>query len=90
MVTLPESRSSETLIRAFYDARARNGLATVRGMLDEDVIWREPDVGNEHTGDLHGADTVLGMIQEALRLTNGTFTLRVTKLGQKLRYTDVL
>jgi hypothetical protein len=29
MATLPESRSSETLIRAFYDARARNDLATV-------------------------------------------------------------
>lgn len=89
-MALSEGLSGETLIRAFYDARARNGLATVRGMLDEDVIWREPDVGNEHTGDLHGADTVLGMIQEALRLTNRTFTLRVTKLGHKPRYTDVL
>lgn len=90
MAILPESRSNERLIRTFYDARAREDLAVVREMLDEDAIWREPDVGNEHTGDLHGADTVLGMIQEALRLTNGTFTLRVTKLGHKPRYTDVL
>ncbi len=42
------------------------------------MIWREPDAGSEHTGELRGADSVIGMIQEALRLTNGTFTLRVT------------
>ncbi len=77
MAILPESRLGETLIRAFYGAR--EDLAVVREILDEDVIWREPDIGNEHTGDLRGADSVLGMIQEASRLTNGTFALRVTE-----------
>lgn len=67
------------LVRVFYDARARNDLDAVREMLAEDVLWREPEVGNEHTGTLRGADAVLVMIREAGRLTGGAFELRVSE-----------
>jgi ketosteroid isomerase-like protein len=63
------------LMRDFYDARARNDLEAVRSMLSANVVWREPDVGSEHTGDLYGPDPVLGMIREAEKLTRGTFRL---------------
>ncbi len=68
-------RSGVELIHGLYEARARGDLETVREMLAEEVVWREPDLDNPHTGDLHGPDAVLAMIREAQRLTNGTFRL---------------
>lgn len=62
------------LVRAFYDARARGDLEAVRSLLADDVTWHEPDVGNPHTGGIHGAGAVVGMITEAQRLTGGTFS----------------
>ncbi len=69
--------SNARLVQSFYDARARGDLAAVREMLGKDVVWREPDVGIEYTGELRSADSVIGMIQEASRLTDGTFSLRI-------------
>ena len=46
-------------------------------MLADDVLWREPKLGSQHTGDLRGAEAVMSMIREAGRLTGGTFRLRV-------------
>ena len=63
------------LVRRLYEARDRGDLAAVRPFLSEDVVWHEPDVGGEHTGDLHGPDAVLAMIREARELTGGTFRL---------------
>jgi ketosteroid isomerase-like protein len=37
------------------------------------VVWHEPDVGSDHTGDLHGAESVIGMMSEAGDRTRGTF-----------------
>ena len=76
---MPEGRSNAALIQAFYDARARNDLDAVRETLAHDVLWREPDIGSEHTGDLHGAEAVMGMIREAQRRTGNTFELRVSE-----------
>lgn len=67
--------TNEQLVRELYDARDRGDLEAVRSLLAEDVVWHEPDLDNPHTGDLHGPDAVLGMIREAQRLTNGTFSL---------------
>ncbi len=67
--------SNAELVCKLYDARARGDLETVREMLHENVVWHEPDLDNPHTGDLHGPDAVLGMIQEAQKLTDGTFRL---------------
>ena len=63
------------LVRRLYEARDRGDLAAVRSMLADTVVWHEPDVGGEHTGDLRGPDAVLAMIREAGELTGGTFRL---------------
>lgn len=70
-------QDNAAVIGRFYDARARDDLAAVRSMLADGVLWREPRLDSEHTGDLRGAEAVLGMIREARRLTEGTFELRV-------------
>ena len=64
------------LIRRLYDARDRDDHDAVRSLLSGDVVWHEPDVGGEHTGDLHGPDAVLAMIRDARGRTGGTFSLR--------------
>ncbi len=63
------------LVRTLYEARARDDLKAVRSILAEDIVWHEPDVGSEHTGDLLGPDAVLAMMREAQGLTGGTFSL---------------
>lgn len=67
--------TNSRVIYELYTARERGDLDAVRQTLAEDVVWHEPDLDNPHTGDLHGPDAVLGMIQEAQRLTDGTFSL---------------
>ncbi len=64
------------LVIDFYDARRRNDLDAIRSFLAEDVLWHEPKV-SDTTGDLRGADAVVGMIKEAQKLTGGTFLLSV-------------
>lgn len=71
---------NSTLIRKLYESRNRGDLDGVRSMLAEDIVWHEPELGTEHTGDLHGLDAVLGMIGEAGKLTNGTFCLVPTEV----------
>ena len=63
------------LIRELYEARARNDTDAIRSNLDENVVLHEPESGTEHTGDLRGPDAVLAMIEEARRITDGTFLL---------------
>ena len=64
------------LVRRLYEARDRNDEDTIRSVLSEGVVWHEPDVGGEHTGDLRGPDGVLAMIRDARRRTGDTFALR--------------
>ena len=71
---MSEDRSVE-LIRELYEARARNDIAAIRSILDENVVWYEPELEAEHTGDLRGSEAVLAMIGEARRITGGTFSL---------------
>ena len=69
------AEEKEVLIRKLYEARNRGDLDGVREVLSEVVVWHEPELDTEHTGDLHGPDAVLGMIAEAGRLTDGPFRL---------------
>ena len=71
---MSERRNIE-LIRELYEARARNDIAAIRSVLDENVVWHEPELETEHTGDLRGSEAVLAMIEEARRITDGTFSL---------------
>lgn len=64
------------LIRNLYEARDRNDEDAFRSVLSEGVVWHEPDVGGEHTGDLRSPDAVLAMIRDARGRTGGTFKLR--------------
>lgn len=68
------------LIRRLYDARDRNDEEHIRSALSEDIVWHEPDVGGEHTGDLHGPEAVLAMIRDARERTGGSFKLRPRKI----------
>lgn len=63
------------LVRELYEARAGGDFDAIRSILADDVVWHEPDLGTEHTGDLRGTEAVLEMIREAGDLTGGTFTL---------------
>jgi ketosteroid isomerase-like protein len=59
------------LVRAFYDARARNDRPTLRRILDPDVEWHDP-YPPPHGGDLKGAAAVFRDIFDAAgRLTGG-------------------
>ncbi|CAA9465518.1 MAG: hypothetical protein AVDCRST_MAG25-1479 [uncultured Rubrobacteraceae bacterium] len=64
------------LVRRLYEARGRNDEDAIRTILSGDVLWHEPDVGGEHTGDLSGPDAVLAMMRDARERTGGTFRLR--------------
>lgn len=63
------------LVRRLYEARDCNDEDTIRSVLSDDVLWHEPDVGGEHTGDLCGPDAILAMIRDARERTGGTFRL---------------
>lgn len=69
------AQPNEELVRGLYKTRDRGGLEAVRKMLADDIVWREPDLDNPHTGDLRGPEAVLGMIREAQRIMDGTFRL---------------
>ncbi len=69
------AHSNEDLIRDLYEVRERGDLEAVRTILADDIVWREPDLDNPHTGDLRGPEAVLGMIREAQRITGDTFSL---------------
>lgn len=64
------------LVRRLYEARDRSDSDAVRSVLAEEAVWHEPDLGGEHSGDLHGPNAVLAMIGEAQELAHGTFRLR--------------
>jgi ketosteroid isomerase-like protein len=65
--------SPDTLIRAFYDARARGDRAAVRQMLASDVRWHDP-YPPPHGGDLVGADAVLHDVVDAAAVITGGST----------------
>jgi uncharacterized protein len=63
------------LVRAFYDARARDDRAAIRSLLAADVEWHDP-YPPPHGGDLTGVDAVLrDVFDGAARLTGGTTRL---------------
>lgn len=68
-------RSNIRIVGELYEARGAGDLETVRSLLSEDVVWHEPDVGSQHTGDLRGSEAVVAMISDARDRTDGTFYL---------------
>lgn len=68
-------QSNVDVVRKLYDARNAGDEGSIRPCLAEDVLWHEPDLESEHTGELRGPDAVLAMISRATALTGGTFRL---------------
>lgn len=66
------------LVRKFYDLRKTNDVDGLRAMMADDVVWREPDVG-DHMGELNGVEAVIDMMTRALAATGGTFSLQVAE-----------
>ncbi len=66
------------LIRDFYDCRRAGDPRALRPFLADDVVWREPDVG-DHMGELVGADVVIDMIERALATTGDSFALTIAE-----------
>jgi len=50
----------------------------LRSLIHDDVVWREPKVG-DHMGELHGVDAVIDMMERARHTTGGSFALHVEK-----------
>jgi ketosteroid isomerase-like protein len=66
---------NETLIRRFYEARARDDRATIRDILHPDVAWHDP-YPPPHGGELRGAEAVLhDVVDRAGEITDGSTRL---------------
>lgn len=62
------------VVAALYDARARDDLDAVHGLLHPEVVWREPEGDAGYAGVHRGRDAVLeGMLGSATAATGGTF-----------------
>ena len=72
------SSSALDLIRKFYEARARGDVKAIRSCIGDNVRWVEPTVG-DHMSELNGVDSVIDMIERALKTTKGTFSLEVSE-----------
>lgn len=73
-------QSNVDLVRKLYEARKTGDDEGIRSCLADDVLWHEPDLDSEHTGDLQGQDAVLALIRRANELTGGTFRLHPSEV----------
>jgi uncharacterized protein len=64
----------EEAIRALYAARAERAHERLRPLLAEDVVWHEPGE-EDYSGEYRGPDEVIGLLDQLLRVTQGTFVL---------------
>src|SRR5690349_1015976 len=71
------SSADAAVVRALYDARARNDLTAAAELLAPNVIWHEP---YDYLGTLNGRDDVMDAIRQSMQETGGTFSLVVTDL----------
>jgi ketosteroid isomerase-like protein len=66
--------AKEQTVRRLYEARANREWDTVGALLARDVVWHEP--GEEsYSGDYHGREDVLTLLQTLVAVTGGTFQL---------------
>ncbi|MFD0856100.1 nuclear transport factor 2 family protein [Actinomadura adrarensis] len=72
-----EKVADEGVVRAFYAARSRRDMAAIRELLDPDVQWHEPGE-EDYSGSHRGRNTVIGLLEDLLRVTEGTVKLEAT------------
>jgi ketosteroid isomerase-like protein len=67
---------NERLLRREYESRARDDLASLEPLFDEEIIWHVPG-RNRISGTYRGRDEVFGYIRGRQGLANGTFRINV-------------
>jgi len=70
---------NETVIRNFYEARARRDLQAIRALLTDDVRWHEPG-DFDYSGDYVGVDAVASLLARLLEVTGGDFRLEAGEM----------
>lgn len=78
MMTTDHVKPDE-LVQRFYALRRNGDPESLRPLIHEEVVWREPEVEG-HMGELRGADAVIDMIRRALETTGGSFRLEIQSL----------
>jgi ketosteroid isomerase-like protein len=68
--------SNAELICRGYDAFGRGDVATVLAILDANITWHVPG-HSPLSGDYKGHDEVAGFFTETMRLSAGTFTIKI-------------
>ncbi|MFI0373301.1 nuclear transport factor 2 family protein [Actinomadura sp. 1N219] len=69
--------ADEDVIRSFYTARSNGDTQTLRELLAPDVRWHEPG-DEDYSGTHQGRETVITLLDDLQRVTNGTFALEPT------------
>lgn len=64
----------ERAVRELYDARARRDWDAVPEFFAEEIIWHEPGQ-EDYSGDYHGRDDVVALLEKLVAVTEGTFQL---------------
>src|SRR2546421_2339807 len=70
------SHANEDTLRTVYDAFAKGDVATVMGLLTDDIKYHISG-GSLVSGDYSGKDEVLGFFGKLMQLSGGTFQLEV-------------
>ena len=79
----------ERAVRELYDARARRDWDAVRALFDEEIVWHEPGQ-EDYSGDYHGADDVVALLQKLVAVTGGTFQLVAEAFVNSAEHSAVL
>jgi uncharacterized protein len=70
---------NEQLMKDAYDAYGRGDLAALTSTWKDDVVWHMRGT-TTLAGDYVGAEAITTFLAEAIKISNGTFKLDVTKL----------
>ena len=70
-------QSPAAVATRYFDALAAGDLATVMGLLNDDVVWHQPGA-NRFSGTHTGPADVQALIGGRMQVSGGTFQLAVT------------
>jgi len=70
------SDANATLVRSGYEAFARGDVEFILALLADDILWHVPGRG-PLSRDYRGPREVLGFFSEFMKLSNGSFRIRI-------------
>jgi len=73
------SHPNEDLVRKGYEAFSTGDMATLRQLLDPEVVWHSGG-RNPLSGDYRGVEDVLGFFGRTMEHTQGTFRVSVEEV----------